>query len=256
MTWKPSKIGTFIVALNYTRFDFGEIHAHEFDKKLMEQEQHNQVVTKLHTILRPFLLRRTKQSVEIELPKKEEKIVYTPLSSIQQTYYQAFLDGTIEKHLSDFAMKQIRTRGNSLQNKLMQLRKVCNHPYLFDWPQNTNGDDIVDENIIYSSGKLVTIDRILQRMKKEDHKVLLFSQMTSVLDILGAYMEFKKYKFRRIDGSTPQAVRNQNITDFNSDESIFVFLLSTRAAGLGINLTAADTVIFYDHDWVITHFTN
>ncbi|GBG69087.1 hypothetical protein CBR_g3785 [Chara braunii] len=98
-------------------------------------------------------------------------------------------------------------------------------------------------------GKLALLDRLLVRLKEAKHKVLIFSQMTRMLDILDYYLDEKGHHPCRLDGQVRQEVRQQQIADFNSKPETFVFLLSTRAGGLGINLTAADTVIIYDSDW-------
>lgn len=146
------------------------------------------------------------------------------------------------------------TATQGLQNKIMQLRKVCNHPYLFLYPTDTKDPSklIIDETIISVSGKMRLLDQLLMELQKRKHKVLIFSQMSRVLDIIEDYLGLRHLSFSRIDGSVPQAERQVQIDRFNADPKCSVFLLSTRAGGLGINLVAADTVIFYDSDWVIT----
>mmetsp|Transcript_3759 Transcript_3759/g.5581 ORF Transcript_3759/g.5581 Transcript_3759/m.5581 type:complete len:1533 (-) Transcript_3759:135-4733(-) len=103
--------------------------------------------------------------------------------------------------------------------------------------------------LLSDSGKLCTLDSLLRRLRVEGHRVLIFSQMTKMIDILEDYMRFRKIKFFRLDGQTSLADRRDMVREFQSNPEYFVFLLSTRAGGLGINLTAADTVIFYDNDW-------
>lgn len=134
-------------------------------------------------------------------------------------------------------------------NLLMQLRKVCNHPYLFPGIEPEGIEE--GEHLIEASGKLVIMDKILNKLFEEGgHKVLIFSQMTMVLDILEDYCNYRAFKYCRIDGSTDMNSRDQQIEHFMAEGSDrFVFLLSTRAGGLGINLTAADTVIIYDSDF-------
>nr|XP_026691907.1 lymphocyte-specific helicase-like [Ciona intestinalis] len=138
----------------------------------------------------------------------------------------------------------------SLSNLMMQLRKCCNHPYLIKYPL-IPGTDIfrVDEELISSSGKLQLLDRMLPVLKKKGHKILLFSQMTSLLDILEDFCNFRNHSYVRLDGSTKCEVRQERIDEYNRDPDLFIFLLSTRAGGLGINLTSADTVVIYDSDW-------
>lgn len=137
-----------------------------------------------------------------------------------------------------------------LLNIVMQLRKACNHPYLFDGAEPmpyTNG-----EHLVTNSGKMVVLDKLLPKLKAVGSRVLIFSQMTRVLDILEDYMAFRGYQYCRIDGSTSGEDRERFIEEFNKDNSSkFVFLLSTRAGGLGINLATADTVILYDSDWYV-----
>ena len=138
-----------------------------------------------------------------------------------------------------------------MQNVLMQLRKCCNHPYLFEWPIDPHtGQETVDEVLVQASGKMQLLDRILTELKRQgDHQVLIFSQMTRMLDILEDYLTWRTYKFRRLDGGVSAADRMQAMNDFNTDPTIDVFLLSTRAGGLGINLVSADTCIIFDSDW-------
>jgi len=232
-------------------FDFSEIGQKDGHTKVIAQEEEHGIVTKLHEILRPFLLRRMKTDVELQLPSKKEKIIHTTLTSLQSKYYMAILAKNLQSLLSPEAIKVLRNRGTSSEmNMLMQLRKCCNHPYLFEWPTNSKGEEKVDENLIKVSGKLQMMDRLLPRLKKEGHRVLIFSQMTRVLDIVEDYLNLRNYTFSRIDGTTPQIEREEQIQEFNLPQSKkFIFLLSTRAGGLGVNLTGADTVIFYDNDW-------
>ena len=139
----------------------------------------------------------------------------------------------------------------NLQNMIMQLRKAANHPYLFDWPV-IPGTDIyqVDSSIVNVSGKMLILERLIPALFADDHKVLIFSQFTTMLDIIEDWAtELHGYNCCRIDGGVPQDERREQIKLFNSDKEYKLFLLSTRAGGLGINLTAADTVIIFDSDW-------
>ena len=135
-----------------------------------------------------------------------------------------------------------------LLNVLMQLRKVCNHPYLFEGaepgPPFTNGPHLWE-----NAGKLVLLDKLLPRLQAQNSRVLIFSQMTRMLDILEDYLSLRDYSYRRLDGSIAAEDRLQAMKDFQGDSSIDVFLLSTRAGGLGVNLTKADTCIIFDSDW-------
>ena len=139
-----------------------------------------------------------------------------------------------------------RTR---LLNVVMQLRKCCNHPYLFQGaepgPPYQTGEHLVE-----AAGKLTLLDKLLPKLQSRQSRVLIFSQMTRLLDILEDYCLFRKYKYCRIDGDTSGEDRESQIDDYNAPGSDkFVFLLSTRAGGLGINLYTADVVVLYDSDW-------
>ncbi|XP_011789694.1 PREDICTED: lymphoid-specific helicase isoform X7 [Colobus angolensis palliatus] len=254
-------------------------------------------------ILTPFLLRRLKSDVALEVPPKREVVVYAPLSKKQEIFYTAIVNRTIanmfgssEKEtieLSPTGRPKRRTRKSinyskiddfpneleklisqiqpevdrertvvevnipvesevnlKLQNIMMLLRKCCNHPYLIEYPIDPVTQEFkIDEELVTNSGKFLILDRMLPELKKRGHKVLLFSQMTSMLDILMDYCHLRDFNFSRLDGSMSYSEREKNMHSFNMDPEVFIFLVSTRAGGLGINLTAADTVIIYDSDW-------
>merc|ERR1719322_42674 len=137
-----------------------------------------------------------------------------------------------------------------MKSRMMDMRKSVNHPYLIEYPVTEDGmfydsgPDMVD-----ICGKLQVFDQMIVKLVADGHKTLIFSQMTKMLDILGDYCNFKKWKFSRLDGSMNFEDRQANIDQFNDNADYKIFLLSTRAGGLGINLTAADTCIIYDSDW-------
>jgi ATP-dependent DNA helicase len=332
-------------------FDFSDIHNEGGDNRLLSKEDSRSVITQLHSILKPFLLRRLKVDVESNLPPKKEYLLYAPLTALQKELYEECVHGTIRKWLLEkktglpyaeirsllgesppveviesngaqggqngnaesqgpagSATRRIRARGNNvsyaedetddqfadrieagdeeekedaeplsasdqeregklyaikqaqkdihnmkLQNLFMQLRKICCHPYLFDWPKQPDGQMLVDKSLVTSSGKMLMLNRLLDALFAKKHKVLIFSQFTTILDIIEDWAdEYKKIKTCRIDGTTSQEDRRMQMKSFNEDtsaDSVKLFLLSTRAGGLGINLVAADTVIFYDSDW-------
>ncbi|KAK4405614.1 ISWI chromatin-remodeling complex ATPase CHR17, partial [Sesamum angolense] len=201
-----------------------------------------EVVQQLHKVLRPFLLRRLKSDVEKGLPPKKETILKVGMSQMQKQYYRALLQKDLEVVNAGGERKR-------LLNIAMQLRKCCNHPYLFQGaepgPPYTTG-----EHLIENAGKMVLLDKLLPKLKERDSRVLIFSQMTRLLDILEDYLMFRGYYYCRIDGNTGGEDRDASIEAFNKPGSEkFVFLLSTRAGGLGINLATADVVILYDSDW-------
>ncbi|XP_069466693.1 lymphoid-specific helicase [Ambystoma mexicanum] len=274
---------------------------------IVASEREQNILHMLHQILTPFLLRRLKSDVTLEVPPKREVIVYAPLTKKQEAFYTAILNKTIVKMLKldkeeeqktqltptgrpkrrsrrlvnyseheDDDPEQFETYINQLimqqeeqerpvldvhlpwnseinlkmQNIMMLLRKCCNHPYLIEYPLDPATQDFkVDEELVTNSGKFLLLDRMLPELKKRGHKVLIFSQMTLMLDILLDFCYFRKYKFSRLDGSMSYAEREENMHKFSTDPEVFIFLVSTRAGGLGINLTAADTVIIYDSDW-------
>jgi SNF2 family DNA or RNA helicase len=134
---------------------------------------------------------------------------------------------------------------------IMQLRKAVNHPYLFDWPVIPGTDQyLVDASITTASGKMLLLERLLPALFADNHKVLIFSQFTTMLDIIEDWaIQLHQWQCCRIDGGVSQGDRQQQIKSFNTDKDVKLFLLSTRAGGLGINLTAADTVVIFDSDW-------
>ncbi|CAG8558323.1 7083_t:CDS:10 [Paraglomus brasilianum] len=206
----------------------------------------DKVVQQLHKVLRPFLLRRIKADVEKSLLPKKEINLYVGLSVMQRRWYQKILEKDIAAVNGALSKAESKTR---LLNIVMQLRKCCNHPYLFDGAE-PGPPYTTDEHLVENAGKMVVLDKLLKRLKAQGSRVLLFSQMSRVLDILEDYCLLRNFAYCRIDGQTKQDERISSIDEFNrmgSDK--FVFLLTTRAGGLGINLTTADIVILYDSDW-------
>ncbi|KAJ8447715.1 LOW QUALITY PROTEIN: hypothetical protein Cgig2_031769 [Carnegiea gigantea] len=218
--------------------------AETFDEwfQISGDNDQQEVVQQLHKVLRPFLLRRLKSDVEKGLPPKKETILKVGMSQMQKQYYRALLQKDLEVVNAGGERKR-------LLNVAMQLRKCCNHPYLFQGaepgPPYTTGD-----HLITNSGKMVLLDKLLPKLKERGSRVLIFSQMTRLLDILEDYLMFRGHQYCRIDGNTGGEDRDASIEAFNKPGSEkFVFLLSTRAGGLGINLATADIVILYDSDW-------
>lgn len=238
--------------LEPSQFSSSDAFLNEFGQLKSESE-----VVKLQALLKPMMLRRLKEDVEKTLAPKEETIIEVELTNIQKKYYRAIL----ERNFS-FLQKGTASAANipNLMNTMMELRKCCIHPYLlngaedqiqFDYKQSYGEDkEAYYKALIQSSGKMVLVDKLLPKLKSGGHRVLIFSQMVRCLDILEDYLLFRKYPFERIDGRIRGNLRQEAIDRFSKpDSDRFVFLLCTKAGGLGINLTAADTVIIYDSDW-------
>ncbi|KAI4364388.1 hypothetical protein MLD38_020485 [Melastoma candidum] len=198
------------------------------------------IINRLHHVIRPFILRRKKDEVEKFLPSKSQVILKCDLSAWQKVYYQQVTD------VGRVGLDTGSGKSKSLQNLTMQLRKCCNHPYLFVAEYNMWRKD----EIIRASGKFELLDRLLPKLRRAGHRVLLFSQMTRLMDILEIYLQLHDFKYLRLDGSTKTEERGVLLKQFNAPDSpYFMFLLSTRAGGLGLNLQTADTVIIFDSDW-------
>ncbi|KSA01559.1 uncharacterized protein AC631_02704 [Debaryomyces fabryi] len=306
--------------------------------RLIEMNIQESLVKNLHTILKPFILRRLKKEVIRNLPPKKEYIIHISLSTLQKKLYNdalnnnllfgllevylkeyihynhgALFDGSeitelIEKKLSTVPVdkrsklgsfkeaesdeefdyieehidqskpeldeKQIaklpkakrkeyifdnlyykclkQLKNLSLQNLVIQLRNICNSPYIFYEPfePNSNKDGEFMELLLRNSSKFKILQQLLDGLLLQNHKVLIFSQFTKVLDLINDWLVFQNINICRLDGSMNQLDREVEITEFNAKNSKQqVFLLSTRAGGLGINLTASDTVIIFDNDW-------
>uniref|UniRef100_A0A667ZC49 Chromodomain helicase DNA binding protein 1 n=1 Tax=Myripristis murdjan TaxID=586833 RepID=A0A667ZC49_9TELE len=202
--------------------------------------------TSLHKELEPFLLRRVKKDVEKSLPAKVEQILRVEMSAIQKQYYKWILTRNY-KALS----KGTKGSTSGFLNIMMELKKCCNHCYLIKPPEDefyNKGEAL--QHLIRCSGKLVLLDKLLVRLKERGHRVLIFSQMVRMLDILAEYLRSRQFLFQRLDGSIKGEMRKQALDHFNAEGSEdFCFLLSTRAGGLGINLASADTVVIFDSDW-------
>ncbi|KAL5604233.1 hypothetical protein BROUX41_002213 [Berkeleyomyces rouxiae] len=211
-----------------------------------EDRDQDAVVKQLHRVLQPFLLRRVKADVEKSLLPKKEVNVYIGMSEMQVKWYQKILEKDIDAVNGAGGKRESKTR---LLNIVMQLRKCCNHPYLFEGAE-PGPPYTTDEHLVDNAGKMVVLDKLLERMAKQDSRVLIFSQMSRQLDILEDYCVFRGYKYCRIDGGTAHEDRIAAIDEYNKPGSEkFIFLLTTRAGGLGINLTTADIVVLYDSDW-------
>jgi len=331
-------------------FDFSALNQRNGYEDILSEERKTNLVTSLHAILKPFLLRRIKTDVETSLPKKREYVLYAPLTATQRELYKEILEGNSRAYLENKAVESLSgtatprsTRGASLkrsrledgsatpnksvkssrastpattasargsrrakksqnyeelsdtayfkqvqeeeseeeeqslnaseeeaqeqaqtlalakkligakklQNPVLQLRLCCNSPHNFFYPFMEEDNSDVDETLVTESGKMLLLDSLMPTLLERGHKVLIFSQFKTQLDLIETYCEvLRGWKCSRIDGGVSQPDRQEQIAQFNSPESeTNIFLLSTRAGGQGINLTAADTVLLFDSDW-------
>jgi len=221
----------------------------DYDVDLQSEHAAKQI-EELQSTLKPYMLRRVKKMVEKSLPSKSEKIIRVELSDIQTEYYKNIIT-------RNYAALNAGSNGHrqSLLNIVMELKKASNHPFMFPSAEDrilqpgATKDEIL-RALVMSSGKMVLLDQLLTKLKADKHRVLIFSQMVQMLDILADYLNLKGYAFQRLDGTIAAGPRRVAIDHFNAPESPdFCFLLSTRAGGLGINLMTADTVILFDSDW-------
>ncbi|CAL8470241.1 g9783 [Coccomyxa elongata] len=208
----------------------------------LNEEEQLLVITRLHQVLRPFMLRRTKREVETELPGKTEHVLRCDLSAWQRLWY---------RQIAEEGRVAVDSRAaRSLRNSAMHLRKACNHPYLFLAGQQPPYEPGDPEELVRASGKLHALDNILPKLRATGHRVLLFSQMTRALDVIQDYLDLRAIPHLRLDGTTKSEDRARMLAEFNAENSpYFIFLLSTRAGGLGLNLQSADTVLMFDSDW-------
>ncbi|XP_014609029.1 PREDICTED: lymphocyte-specific helicase-like [Polistes canadensis] len=288
-------------------FNVKEIQSMDGKEKILKQEEEKQVLSALRNILKPFVLRREKADVNINIPSRKEVIVYAPLTCLQRELYKAVLNISLnsKKPKEEFVLditngirpkrkcvlKNMYKNSNdstsfvsekenkltdqieskldlwkghinitdenrdfllniNLKNKGIVYKKIVNHPYLLLKPLDLAIMPRSDSNkLIKSSGKLMVLDAMLAKLKSQRHKVLLFSTMTTILDLIEDYLALRNYIYLRLDGSDKLEDRDLRIKQFNSDHKVFLFLISTKAGGTGINLASADTVIIYDSDW-------
>ncbi|KAG1757761.1 SNF2 family N-terminal domain-containing protein [Suillus lakei] len=220
------------------------------------EELNEELVRQLHIRLKPYFLRRIKSEV-LQLPPKNEVIVPLSMAPLQKEIYRSILSQNLDilRSLTQAATtkagKPLVGKAN-LNNMLMQLRKCLQHPYL-------NSEDIeprnltpaeAHERLIGASTKLRFLKMLLPKLKARGHRILLFSQFVIALDIIEDFIRGEGYKFLRLDGNTKQADRQKGMDEFNKPNSdVFIYILSTRAGGVGINLYTADTVIIFDPDF-------
>lgn len=190
----------------------------------------------LRNLISPYLLRRMKKDVEHHLPKKTEQVLFCKLTEKQLKLYKNYLNSKDIKYVKE---NHDDNEKGVLFKAISHLRKICNHPSLVEDSETIEIDH---------SAKLVIVNKLLPLWKEEKHKILLYSQSTKMLDILENVIK-EKYSYLRMDGKTDLSKRSQLIDKFNKDESVFIFLLTTKVGGVGINLIGADRILIYDPDW-------
>ncbi|KAJ2364573.1 ATP-dependent DNA helicase Snf21, partial [Coemansia sp. RSA 2611] len=220
------------------------------DRIELNEEEQLLIIKRLHKVLRPFLLRRLKKDVEVDLPDKIEHVIKCSMSAVQSRLYSQMLRfGTL--------FRGVRTDGSgsgsksSFNNTIMQLRKICNHPFVFDEVETRINPTSTNNSLLFrTAGKFELLDRVLTKLLTTGHKVLIFFQMTQIMTIMQDFLEWRGIPSLSLDGTTPSDKRRERMQLFSEPDSKFkVFLLSTRAGGQGLNLQTADTVIIFDPDW-------
>jgi ATP-dependent helicase STH1/SNF2 len=218
------------------------------DKMELSEEEQLLIIRRLHKVLRPFLLRRLKKDVEKDLPDKQERVIKCNFSALQAKLYKQLVNHN-KLMVSDGKGGKTGMRG--LSNMLMQLRKLCNHPFVFEEVEDQMNPGKGTNDLLWRvAGKFELLDRILPKFQATGHRVLMFFQMTQIMNIMEDFLRLRGITYLRLDGSTKADDRSELLKLFNAPESpYFCFLLSTRAGGLGLNLQTADTVVIYDSDW-------
>ncbi|CAF1187630.1 unnamed protein product [Rotaria sordida] len=224
------------------------------EKVELNPEETLLIIRRLHKVLRPFLLRRLKKEVESQLPDKIEYVIKCDMSALQRVMYNQMQTSGI---LLTEDKNGKASNPKALMNTIMQLRKICNHPFMFNEIEeklcnhfNYTSGVCLGADLYRASGKFELLDRILPKLKVTNHRVLLFCQMTSLMTIMEDYFAYKNFTYLRLDGQTKSEERGDLLAKFSEANSdYFIFLLSTRAGGLGLNLQKADTVVIFDSDW-------
>eukprot|EP00126_Sphaerothecum_destruens_P000053 Sdes_comp10072_c0_seq1m1666 len=234
---------------------FNAPFANTGEKVALTEEETILIIRRLHKVLSPFLLRRLKKTVESQLPDKTEYVIKCEMSALQKRMYVHMQTSGVL--LMDEVCSKNKTAAKTLMNTIVQLRKIVNHPFLFEEVEASMCSHmkiytgtISGPDLYRVAGKFELLDRILPKLKVSGHRVLMFCQMTACMTILEDYFMWKGFKYLRLDGTTKSEDRGGLLALFNAPNSeYFLFLLSTRAGGLGLNLQTADTVIIFDSDW-------
>ena len=208
-------------------------------------------IDKLYNLIHPHFLRRMKDEVEFSIPPLIETVIDVGLTSLQKAYYKGIYSEN-RSVLAQFGSKSVKT--SQLNNIDIQLRKWCNHLFMLkgveeDLTELIKSDEEMMQKLKDWSGKLILLDKFIEKFRSQNHKMLIFSQFTQWLDILDRYLRLKHIRFEKLTGSVSSADRVLSIQRFNDDKKFGIFLLTTKAGGLGINLATARVVIIFDSDW-------
>ena len=208
-------------------------------------------IDKLYNLIHPHFLRRMKDEVEFSIPPLIETVIDVGLTSLQKAYYKGIYSEN-RSVLAQFGSKSVKT--SQLNNIDIQLRKWCNHLFMLkgveeDLTETIRSDEEMMQKLKDWSGKLILLDKFIEKFRSQNHKMLIFSQFTQCLDILERYLRLKHIRFEKLTGSVSSADRVLSIQRFNDDKKFGIFLLTTKAGGLGINLATARVVIIFDSDW-------
>lgn len=229
--------------------------AHDVDELEKEYEDLDQAkIVRLHDLIRPYFLRRTKAQVLTFLPPMAQIILPVSMSVLQKKVYRTILAKNPE--LLRLIFNPDQTLGNaergSLSNVLMQLRKCLCHPFVYNQGIEERHDDnsVSHRSLVDASSKLKLLEVLLPKLQERGHRVLIFSQFLDMLDMVEDFLDGMALHYQRLDGQISSLQKQKRIDEFNDPESpLFAFLLSTRAGGVGINLATADTVIILDPDF-------
>lgn len=238
---------------NLLQFLDTSVDAAALEQEYTELTKEN--VPKLHELLRPFFLRRTKAQVLTFLPAMAQIIVPVTLTVLQKKLYKSILARNPELLKAIFGGSRralAKTERASLNNILMQLRKCLCHPFVYNQEieERSTNMTVSHRNLVEASSKLQLLEIMLPKLLERGHRVLIFSQFLNMLDIVEDFLDGLGLFHQRLDGSMGSLEKQKRIDEFNAPDSrLFAFLLSTRAGGVGINLATADTVIILDPDF-------
>ncbi|KAF5323433.1 hypothetical protein D9611_005738 [Ephemerocybe angulata] len=220
------------------------------EREHTQENLNEDMIKQLHSRLRPYFLRRIKSEV-LDLPPKNEVIIPVTMAPLQRQVYRSILSHNLDL-LKGLTQPTRNGSKGKLSNVLMHLRKCLQHPYLHSEDIEPRGLSAQETHhkLIDASAKLRFLKTLLPKLKERGHRVLLFSQFVLALDVIEDFLKGEGYKFLRLDGNTKGTDRQKSMDEYNKPNSeYFIFLLTTRAGGVGINLFTADTVVIFDPDF-------